>query len=712
MPVESDQPGTSSIRRELRPDGVITAGTSISLRGGIIEQNSSISTEEQHVSPCKYYIRRVAKLASGLRHLLAKESFHNGSAGYSMMAPRWAHSIRRFIAIGLLPVFLVGMTGVPSAFAQAPPPPPPPSPPTPAPPSPTPTVQPPMAACPQQEGLFGGDLMTQALPSSADILERAVSSKDYRLGPGDRLIVNIWRTGKPANTFEITVPPEGKVFFPALGDVVVAGLTLDGFRQRVGQVMARRLPGFQVSVLLTGLRSFRVLVVGEVRQPGPTVANAVTRLTEVLAVACINSLGSYRAITVRGADGKASRHDLYRFIASGDLAQNPLMNDGVIVSVPRIYGRVKVAGAVGRPGTYEIKRGDRLRDILALAGGVTPDAFLERAEVSRLLPAGGAENRQTILINLDRLMNDPASVDNVLLQPADEVQVYGMSALRGGSVGIGGAVRQPGSYELTRGMRIGDLLFRSGGLLPDASLQHAQLERTVDGKRTVLPLRLDRMILDNDESVNVLLQPSDSVFVPSLLALAPVVFVEGRVKTPGGYAWRQNETVTTLLTRAGGPLLGPPLDRSGLPVGVGGIADLKAAYLNRATGDGKRQRISVDLYGLLVNQDSTKDIGLLPGDVLVVPSVLQQVYVQGYVIRQGAYPYEPNRTVRHYLGLAGLNPQADPGKVVVRRQDGTVVGGLDTLAEAGDVILVPRNTLRGLLEFLGLFLPWLRLIGP
>lgn len=699
---------------------------------------------------------------------------------------------------------LGGVIGLPSASAQTQPAPPPAQTP---PPSDQPAPSPPPAQEPELP-FFGSDLLEQGVPTTAEALERAVSAKDYLLGPGDRLAINIWRSGKPSNQFDVAVPLEGRIFLPVVGEVLASGRTLERFKQELERQVTRRLPGFQVSILLTGLRGFRVLVMGEVGRPGYITANAVTRLSEVVAAARVNQIGSIRTIQVRKPGGVIHTADLYNFIARGSLADNPLVVDGQAIVVPRRYGLVEIRGAIGRPGRYEIMEGEtikdllffaggpnadtymqefqlarfdekslqqprvflrlsldralrgdatqnirlkdrdvirvfstlefvkgnvvhvrgavrgpgefqhaagmRVRDVLMLAGDPLPDAYMERAELSRIRPQGdGIEHREVILINLESVLKDPASPDNVLLRPGDVLTVYSLASFRGGTVRISGRVRQPGEYELVTGMRLRDLLFRSGGLLPDADLERVQLERIVNNEKAVLPLNLAKLLLEGDESQNVRLQFDDAVLIPSMLALARVVFVEGRVRNPGGYAWRENETVSTLLVRAGGPVLEEERPTSGN--GVQAVqplapADLKAAYIERSTSGGTKTKLPVDLHRLIVDRDLSADVRLQPGDVLVVPGRIQQVFVQGFVELPGAFVFEPNRTVRHYIGLASPKPTADLQKVAVRRLDGSLGGGLDTLVQTGDTILVPEKRISALLQFLGLISPILQVI--
>lgn len=610
----------------------------------------------------------------------------------------------RFLACVIGMLLILGLLS-PQGLAQtAPPPlPGPPAAPAQVPPSSEPTVQP-------EIPFFGQDLLARPIPTGTEALERAISAKDYHLGPGDRILISIWRGGKPPNQFNVTVPLEGRIFLPILGEMSVAGDTLDQARRRIARQLALRLPGFSVSILLTGLRSFKVLVLGEVEERGYITVTAVTRVSEVLAAARVNRIGSIRNLELRAVSGRMASLDLYRFLASGSLKDNPVVTEGQIISVPPRYGAVEIRGAVGRPGRYEIKKGETLNDVLRLAGGLNVDAYRERAELSRLrVQSGGAENREVITVNFDRVTTDTGSSQSVLLKPDDILTVYSLSFFRGGKVRLTGSVRQPGEYELVSNMRLRDLLFRSGGLLPDADLERAQLERILNNEKTVIPVNLAKLLLDGDETQNLQLQFEDTIIIPSLLAVARIVFVEGRVTKPGGYPWRENETVSTLLVRAGGVVLEGASEASTAATPLAAPADLKAAFIER-TSSRQSTKLPVDLHRLIVERDQSADVSLQPGDVLVVPARLLQVYVQGTVERAGAFPFEPNRTVRHYIGLAAPRQTADLGKLLVRRLDGSFTGGLDTIVQSGDVIIVSEKQAWKVLNVLGIVVPLLSVI--
>ena len=122
---------------------------------------------------------------------------------------------------------------------------------------------------------------------------------------------------------------------------------------------------------------------------------------------------------------------------------------------------------------------------------------------------------------------------------------------------LAGAVKKPGEFGLHDQMRLKDLIEYAGGLLMEANQQDAEITRvtiTPEGPETS---RLDvnlRRALNGAPRDNVLLKPNDYVFVRTIpdWALYKLVKIEGEVKYPGNYAIKKGETLSSLISRAGG----------------------------------------------------------------------------------------------------------------------------------------------------------------
>jgi polysaccharide export outer membrane protein len=217
---------------------------------------------------------------------------------------------------------------------------------------------------------------------------------------GDQLrlqdVISVTVIDQPALTKKYTVEGDGRVTFPLLGRVPVAGLTPD---QLASDLRRRLIDGFlknpQVNVEVE--RPKRVFVFGGVSAPGVYPLAGEMTVMELLARA--GYTGASEAIIVRpkntrapalpdDKDAKVIRVNLREFekdLETGQLSRNVMLADGDTVYVPRFDpNRIYVSGQVRTPGAYSIPENTTLLQALALAGGPTEHASLGRIRIIRL----------------------------------------------------------------------------------------------------------------------------------------------------------------------------------------------------------------------------------------------------------------------------------------------------------------------------------------
>jgi protein involved in polysaccharide export with SLBB domain len=387
---------------------------------------------------------------------------------------------------------------------------------------------------------------------------RSVAGPDYRLGNGDVLDVQI--TGRlDVTRLQVIVDPEGNVNIPPLGAVRIGGLTLLEASRRIAERARALLRFADVSIAVSAPRVFDVTVSGEVERPGTAQAQATQRLHElVLSAGGITPRGSARHVRV--THGGASREvDLLRFELRGDDEQNPYVQDGMRVHVPPRGPAVTLAGAVRRPGEYELGPGDSLRELLELTGGLAPGGAGSDARLTRIRPDG---LKETVSVDLRAALTPPA---DLTLQNADTLFVPPLSVLqdvvevRGAFVGAPDSSKTATAgkptlvqrFELAQGERVRDVVLKAGGTAAYADLQLAFIDRGgATGPRQRIPIDLQRLLVEKDEVQNILLQNGDVLTVP---VAEDKVYVVGEVKTPGAQDFRPDLTPREYLALAGGP---------------------------------------------------------------------------------------------------------------------------------------------------------------
>ena len=128
---------------------------------------------------------------------------------------------------------------------------------------------------------------------------------------------------------------------------------------------------------------------------------------------------------------------------------------------------VTILGEVRFPGTYSLKtKSDRLSDVVARAGGLTPRAYGEGIRFFRSVNAVGRIN-----VDLGRALGDTTSRYNIILQPGDSIQLPEYTP----SVKVSGAVNSPGSVLWRQGARLSYYVSAAGGFAQHADKGNASV---------------------------------------------------------------------------------------------------------------------------------------------------------------------------------------------------------------------------------------------
>lgn len=207
-----------------------------------------------------------------------------------------------------------------------------------------------------------------------------------------------------------------------------------------------------------------------------------------------------------------------------------------------------------RGSVFERVDGMRVSDLINRAGGLLPNAYMERADLRRY--RSDYETYITIPVNLSKVISGNKEAD-ILLQDGDMLTVYTIREVQyepKNIVIMYGAVQRPDIYTRTIGMKLSDLLFMAGGLLPGA-LKDAEITR-IDRSGKTATTTVDVIALAaGDESQDILLEDGDVVSIRKDNEFQDVlrtVEIKGEVKYPGRYALKLNERLSDLIKRAGG----------------------------------------------------------------------------------------------------------------------------------------------------------------
>ncbi|MEO8624817.1 MAG: polysaccharide biosynthesis/export family protein, partial [bacterium] len=369
--------------------------------------------------------------------------------------------------------------------------------------------------------LFGLSVFNQQTTQFDPNLAGPVDA-NYRLGPGDRIVLIL--TGDAERSYTLDVTREGFIVIPGVGEIAVANLTLgqleDILYSRLGRVYSglRRGPGATThfSINLARLHSNQVYVLGDVAQPGSfRVSSAGTALTALYAAGGPTVNGGMRRVEIRRGGRLVDSLDLYDYFLRADGSHDPRLQSGDVVFVPVHGPRVRVLGEIVRPATYELRRGETLADLLRSAGGFTAEAARRRVQISRILPPSQRDTTGRARVVIDIASDQFASGTGPAyqLEPGDVVRVFGVDERVGRRVKVAGDVWTPGDFGFTAGMHLSDAVRLSGGIKPDAYLGQVLVSRLRGADSSRFQLRTafadstgrltDDLVLREDDEVRI-----------------------------------------------------------------------------------------------------------------------------------------------------------------------------------------------------------------
>lgn len=417
-------------------------------------------------------------------------------------------------------------------------------------------------------GVFGVDVFRRTTTQFLPLVSGPVPP-DYRLGPGDQLVLIL--TGDVEQTQQLLVTREGFVLIPQVGQVYLANLTMDQARtvlyDRLGRVYsgvrraANATTKFELSV--ANVRAVQVYVIGEVAQPGAYQLSALgTTLTALYTAGGVTEQANLRKIEVRRNGAVVATFDLYDYLLRGDVSKDVRLENGDVVFAGVRERRATVSGNVNRPAQYDLATGQTLADLVAAAGGLQPNAALGRLSISRILPAASRQPGEAQRVTIDVT---PANgrVPAVPIEDGDVVTVYALSDLERNFVLISGSVFLPGKFGYEPGLHLSTLLKRAGGLQPATYEGRVHISRLNPTDRTrylvTASLPKDSLTPWTDDPV---LLDQDSVTVYSRLDMRTnrIVMIAGAVNNPRTVEWRDGMTLRDLVLAAGGPSVGASLD--------------------------------------------------------------------------------------------------------------------------------------------------------
>jgi protein involved in polysaccharide export with SLBB domain len=372
--------------------------------------------------------------------------------------------------------------------------------------------------------------------------------KNYILGPGDLLYVDIY--GQSEKYYEATVNPEGSILLDNIGLISVSGKTIEAAEGIIKNRVANFYTGLTganpktfLQVTLGNIKTIKVHILNEVRLPGTFTLSAFSTVFNALyAAGGPSDKGTLRAIQLIRNNKKIAEIDVYDLLINGTANLDVQLQDQDVILVNPYLARVKVIGEVKRPLIFEVTPEDTVEDLIRYAGGFTDLAFKDRISISRI--TGNQRSVSDVYQNQLSLFS---------LKGGDELTVGRVLDRFSNRIQIKGAVFRPGTFALTEGLTLTQLIKNADGLKGDAYTQRASILRTkADLSSEVLEVNLQEVL--TGRQADVPLQREDVVRISSIYDVKNERYIQilGEVKRPGTYPYSSGMTPEELILTAGG----------------------------------------------------------------------------------------------------------------------------------------------------------------
>ena len=389
--------------------------------------------------------------------------------------------------------------------------------------------------------VFGRDIFNNKELSFEPNMNIA-TPQNYRLGPGDAVIIDIY--GASQKTIQSTVSPDGEVTIEGYGPVNVSGLTVAQANARLRNTLGSRYRSSRVKLTVGQTKTIMVNVMGEVKAPGTYTLSAFATVFHALYMAGgTNDLGTLRNIKVYRNNRLVTVVDIYDYILNGKLTGNVRLSDNDVIVVGTYDCLVTIAGKVKRPMIYEMKKNESVNSLLKYSGGFAGDAYKKSVRVNR------KTGREYAVYNVEEFDFSSFRVDD-----GDSISVDSILPRYANTVEVKGAVFRPGMYNLGEQVNsVRTLVEHAEGMTEDAFTNRAVMHR-MKKDRTLEVIAVDIAGIMDGKVADIPLKENDVLFIPTRQEkiVERTLTIRGEVQYPGVYQYADNETLEDFVLQAGG----------------------------------------------------------------------------------------------------------------------------------------------------------------
>lgn len=475
--------------------------------------------------------------------------------------------------------------------------------------------------------LFGKDFFSTFQTSFMPINEPNPDSS-YTLDVGDILTIQL--IGQKDSIEDFVISGDGSINIPDIGKLTLAGLSLDNASQLIKSRVSSSFIGIDSFISIAQIRDVNVLVAGNAENPGIYTLSGNSNLLQAISIAggVDDEFGSYRAINLLRNNVVIETLDIYDLLINGNYNLKERLRSGDVIFVEPRKKIISIDGAVKRPAKYELKDKENLNVVIFYANGLRQTADMSNISLERILDGS---LKSIPVVNISQFES---------VEPVDGDLIY-IRNYPYRSATVSGAVLKPGTYTMSSGETLDDLVNKAGGFTnnayPFGSVFENKEAKIINEKARVL---LYQEFLDN------------------IIALS-----------------QQN---------------------------IGGSMDMTPIVtltkeINKSEANG---RIVIDILSI----ESRKSLGIMEGDTLLVPEKNNNVYVYGEVSSEGSVMYKENGDIDYFINKSGgtkkyadtssiyvLHPNGESTRYSIKRNIFENSPKSDIQVYPGSIIFVPRK---------------------
>lgn len=520
------------------------------------------------------------------------------------------------------------------------------------------------------------------LLNDVSFVDNMPSPIDFRLGPGDEIIISMW--GDITSREIYTLNNEGSIFLDTIGFINISGMTVQQAKEtiisnlsKIYSTLTNTSPTTQLDVALGKVLSMNIYFSGEVFKPGLHLIHPFSDIfVALISAGGIANSGSLRNIEIIRNNKKIETVDLYSFFLDGKSNFSKLkLVDGDVIHVPVVKKRVEIKGSILKPRKYELLPNESLEDLINFSGGLTPNAS-SLIVLDRTIPSTerSSDDNATTSMNIDYKNSSLISLEN-----ADVINVKSIGVSQS-KVIVYGKVKNPGEFSAMNSS-LKDILDFAGGF------NDPLFRKSINDE--IIVLRLDEnqfhaqeLKVNYKDSAAFDMNAGDKIFVyeNTNYNKSFTFSVEGEVGRPGRYPFRKGITVKDAIAQAGG--LTEMSNFSNIVI---------LQEFSEVDGDGNINTSSNSVA------NASLDFEISDNTIIKALPIENVVNVSGNVYNPGLISFLPGMTMYDAIEMAGgykpysLKKRAYVVRANGEREKANIFRGRAKRIYPGDSIFIPVN---------------------